>query len=141
MIELGDLTTLQLLEEHNRMNPLEPLKSWPDGDRKKLIDRLLVLREQEKKRKPSRTIKAAAYELLLEVDYKDHTDRSVGHSYAVILDKLHREFPESTTTDKCLRWYAVQLNADQAKVPWRPRRTPVRKVKPATSKDLKDLGL
>lgn len=39
------------------------------------------------------------------------------------------EFPDSSTTDKCLRWYAVQLNLDGAVMPWRPRRAPKRKEK------------
>jgi hypothetical protein len=141
MVELSGLTIVQLLEEHNRIAGVleqETLQGW-DKDRKVLIDKLLVMREQEKRRRPARTIKAAAYSMLLEVDYEDHNKRPVGHSYDVILARLQDEFPDSNTSDKCLRWYAVQLNADQAKVPFRPRRMPKRVKKVATDQDKKDI--
>lgn len=131
MEELSELTVVQLLEEHNRLvgdDQEKRLKGWK-GTTSELAIRVVALRDLDRKRRSARTIKSAAYELLLQTDYLDHTKRPVGHSYDVILDKLRTEFPDSSTTDKCLRWYAVQLNLDQAKMPWRPRRAPKKKAK------------
>lgn len=128
---LCGLTIVQLIEEYNRLvgdDEAHRIKKW-DNDKRKLAERVIELRDLERRRRSARTIKSAAYELLLQVDYPDHNKRPVGHSYDVILAKLHDEFPDSSTTDKCLRWYAVQLNLDQAKMPWRPRRAPKKKVK------------
>lgn len=127
---LSGLTVVQLIEEHNRLagDQVEHLKSWAD-EKSGLAKRVHDLRDAERKRRSARTIKSAAYELLLQVDYKDHSGRPVGHSYDTILASLKTEFPESETTDKCLRWYAVQLNLDGARMPWRPRRAPKRKPK------------
>lgn len=130
---LCGLTIIQLLEEHNRLagDQVPPLKKWPSEDKRGLAEKILALKDAERKKRSARTIKSAAYEHLLTVDYKDHSDRSVGLSYDNILAKLQEEFPDSSTTDKCLRWYAVQLNLDGAKMPWRPRRAPKRKEKAA----------
>lgn len=131
LLDLSGLTVVQLLEEHNRLvgpDETKHLKSW-----KKKSDELVALveglRAEERRRRGSRTIKTAAYEMLLAVDYQDHNLRAVGFSYDEILRRLRDEFPESDTTDKCLRWYAVKLNEDGAKLPWRPRRPPKRKKK------------
>lgn len=131
MEELSELTIVQLLEEHNRLSEEgQRLKGWSD-DKEELVAKVVSLREAHRKRQSGRTIKSAAYELLLKTDYLDHTQRPVGFSYDVVLDKLRDEFPESGTTDKCLRWYAVQLNLDNARMPWRPRRAPKKKAKAA----------
>ncbi len=50
------------------------------------------------------------------------TKRDTGLPYATILGRLQVEFPDATTTDKCLRWYQVKLNEHGLKVPFRPRR-------------------
>lgn len=126
---LCELTVVQLLEEHNRLADQDSqLKKWA-GDKKELAEKIVALKDAERKRRSARTIKAAAYELLLKVDYLDHSQRPVGLSYDRILKELKDEFPDGTTTDKCLRWYAVQLNLDGARMPWRPRRAPKRKEK------------
>ena len=128
---LCGLTIVQLLEEHNRLagDQVPHLKKWPSEDKEGLAKKILELKDAERKRRSARTIKSAAYELLLKVDYEDHSKRPVGLSYDAILAKLQDEFPDSQTTDKCLRWYAVQLNLDGARMPWRPRRAPKRKPK------------
>ncbi len=129
---LCGLTVVQLIEEHNRLvgdDPGKKLKAWKD-DKEPLAKRIIEMRDLERRKRSARTIKSAAYEHLLHEDYKDHTGRSVGYSYDVILEKLREEFPDGSTTDKCLRWYGVQLNLDNAKMPWRPRRAPKKKVKP-----------
>lgn len=131
---LSQLTVVQLLEEHNRLagdDPERRLKTWK-GTTAELAEKVVELRDLDRRRRSARTIKSAAYELLLKVDYLDHTTRPVGFSYDVILDKLREEFPDAGTTDKCLRWYAVQLNLDSARMPWRPRRAPKRKKPEAT---------
>lgn len=127
---LCGLTIVQLLEEHNRLaDQAGQLKKWPSDDKKGLAEKILELKDTERRRRSARTIKSAAYEWLLKVDYEDHSKRAVGFSYDHILGKLQEEFPDSSTTDKCLRWYAVQLNLDGAVMPWRPRRAPKRKEK------------
>jgi len=128
---LCGLTIVQLIEEHNRLvgdDQEKKIKTWKD-DKTVLAQKIVELRDLDRKRRSARTIKSAAYELLLQVDYPDHNQRPVGHSYDVILARLRDEFPDSSTTDKCLRWYAVQLNLDNARMPWRPRRAPKKKVK------------
>lgn len=41
----------------------------------------------------------------------DHPNaRSVGFAYEFILKQIHEEFPGSTTSLKCLRWYMTQIN-------------------------------
>lgn len=129
---LCGLTIVQLLEEHNRLagDAAPKLGKWPSDDKVGLATKIIELKDVERRRRSARTIKSAAYELLLKVDYADHSQRPVGFSYDAILAKLQDEFPDSSTTDKCLRWYAVQLNLDGAKMPWRPRRAPKRKPKP-----------
>jgi hypothetical protein len=126
---LCELTIVQLLEEHNRLagDQAPHLKKWPSEDKVGLATKIVELKDAERKKRSARTIKSAAYEHLLHTDYLDHSQRAVGFSYDVILAKLQEEFPDSSTTDKCLRWYAVQLNLDGAKMPWRPRRAPKRK--------------
>lgn len=128
---LCGLTIVQLLEEHNRLagDQAPRLTKWPSDDKAGLAKKIVEMRELERKRRSARTIKAAAYEWLLKEDYKDHAQRTVGFGYDRILEELRQEFPESETTDKCLRWYAVQLNLDGARMPWRPRRAPKRKKK------------
>jgi len=121
------LTIVQLLEEYHRLAPAD--ESPQTDDKKVIATRIVELRELERSRRSARTIKAAAYEWLLKVDYLDHAQRSVGFGYDRILEELSKEFPDSETTDKCLRWYAVQLNLDGAKMPWRPRRAPKRRPK------------
>ena len=125
---LCGLTVIQLLEEHNRLAGDQSLKKWT-GEKKELAEKIIELKDSERRKRSARTIKAAAYEWLLKVDYEDHSQRPVGFSYDHILAKLGDEFPDSSTTDKCLRWYAVQLNLDGARMPWRPRRAPKRKEK------------
>lgn len=131
MEELSELTIVQLLEEHNRLvgdDAERRLKGWK-GSKEDLVARVLELRDVDRRRRSARTVKSAAYELLLKVDYTDHNNRPVGLSYDVILQRLKEEFPDGETTDKCLRWYAVQLNQDNARMPWRPRRAPRKRVK------------
>lgn len=130
MDDLSGLTTVQLIEEHNRLVGSEEkhLKAWK-REKGELVALVQAMRDEDRRRRGSRTIKVAAYELLLATDYEDHTQRRVGFSYDEILRRLRAEFPECDTTDKCLRWYAVKLNEDGAKLPWRPRRPPKRRKK------------
>ena len=128
MTGLDDLTVVQLLEEYNRLSAEgDKLTGWKK-DKKTLAERVTKLRAD---RKPSaRPIKSAAYSLLLEVSYREPgTDRAVGLDYDEILRRVRDEFPGCSTTDKCLRWYAVRLNEEGVKLPYRPRRSP-RRAKP-----------
>lgn len=74
-----------------------------------------------------RTIKARSIELLMSraknedgSDVKDRDGRSIGLSYSDILAQLSVEFPESSTSPACLRWYVVHLRADATAegLPW-----------------------
>lgn len=126
-MDLTGLTIVQLLEEHNRLAPKDGRLSTWKGSKELLVERLEALRSAA--RRPQRTIKQASYEMLLLHDQDDHTGRSMGLSYEEILRRLREEFPDCETTDKCLRWYAVQLNTDGAKLPGRPRKPPARRKK------------
>lgn len=128
-MDFSGLTIVQLLEEHNRLsNPDGQLTKWT-GAKSLLAESVTNLRDAERKARAPRTIKQAAYGLLLAVESSDHTGRPVGLPYDEILARLRDEFPDSETTDKCLRWYAVQLNTDGAKMPLRPRKPPKRRKK------------
>jgi len=66
-----------------------------------------------------RHIKARSHELLFEKLQNDDGTPvlkdgrySVGHTYAHILDVLAEEFPESSTSVACLRWYVVHIRDD-----------------------------
>lgn len=91
-------------------------------------DVIELIRKQNYRLK--RFIRARSIELLQEVvDKKD--GRTVGRSYADILDILAVEFPEASTSAACLRWYVVHLwsEADEEGLPrpvmpqFRPRST------------------
>lgn len=136
-IDLSGLTAVQLIEEHNRLvDQKDHLTRWK-GAKDALAAKVATLRGEEKKKRHvvARTIKQAAYEHLLSVEVKDHTGRDIGFSYEEILGRLRDEFPDCDTTDKCLRWYAVQLNTDGAKLPWRPRKPPKRRKKDGPKPD------
>lgn len=75
------------------------------------------------------TIRKFALDLLCEVDYyedktkpsngenfvtSDHPQaRSVGYTYAAIIDKILDEFPKAGTSVACLRWYAVKIRGEE----------------------------
>lgn len=102
-------------------------------DRDELIE--LIRRQNHRL---GRHIKARSHELLLE-HVTDEAGNKVlkdgkyttGHTYQHILDVLAVEFPESSTSVACLRWYVVHMrsDADDEGLPWpdlpqwRPRST------------------
>lgn len=83
-----------------------------------------------------RFIRHRSIELLQEVVTTNEDNRTVGYSYADILDILAVEFPEGSTSAACLRWYVVHLwsEADEEGLP-RPKMPQLRprsvKRKPA----------
>ncbi len=92
-------------------------------------------------------IRPAVIELLSEAEYCERRDRkrgptnrlsaeqaarldrsalrSVGPSYADLLERLRARFPYAKTTAACLRWYAVQMRDGNARFPGAlPQRRP-----------------
>jgi len=123
---LEKMDTKDLLAEFNRLSE-KKLTGWK-GKKLDLATRVAKLRAAARPR--TRPIKAAAYELICAVAYiEPGTNRKIGYDYDEILRRIHAEFPGCSTTDKCLRWYAVQLQAD-AILPYRPRRSPKRSKAP-----------
>lgn len=89
------------------------------------LDLIELIRKQN--HRLGRTIKARSIELLMSrakaedgSDVKDRDGRSIGLSYSDILAQLAVEFPESSTSPACLRWYVVHLRADATAegLPW-----------------------
>lgn len=112
-----------------RMRPFDLEHDLPmDEDDEALefkLDLIELIRKQN--HRLGRTIKARSIELLMSraknedgSDVKDRDGRSVGLSYADILAQLSVEFPESSTSPACLRWYVVHLRADATAegLPW-----------------------
>lgn len=78
---------------------------------------------------PTRTVRAAALELLCHVAYYEDRNekpgddnrveegtqnaRSVGIPYDEIIRRIHVEFPDCQTSVACLRWYAVKVRAEE----------------------------
>lgn len=69
-----------------------------------------------------RFIRHRSIELLQSIVKTNEEGRTVGYSYAEILDLLAVEFPEASTSAACLRWYVVHLwsEADEEGLP-RPK--------------------
>lgn len=58
-------------------------------------------------------IKDVACQLLTAVRCIDPVDnRVVGYSYAAVLRRIAQLFPESTTSNACLRWYLVRIRQE-----------------------------
>lgn len=81
-------------------------------------------------KKPYRTIKEAAEDLLLQVSYVDVYGRKVGLTYKTILRKLHESFPKGSknwpglkTSLRSLQMIAYALNGSDRQMPVR-RRSP-----------------
>lgn len=78
-------------------------------------------------RRIGRTVRRRALELL-EARVKgtdglpmtDVDGRSIGLKYKEVLDIIHKEFPEASTSVACLRWYVVHLrmDANDLGIPW-----------------------
>ena len=64
------------------------------------------------------SIQDQAIKLMFEKTGKlDDRSRPLGHSYAVILDKIIAANPRANTTSKCLSWYASKLKSGKIKCP------------------------
>lgn len=106
------------------LDQCEALDASP-GTMETKLELIELIRKQN--HRLGRTIKARSIELLMSraknedgSDVKDRDGRSIGLSYADILAQLAVEFPESSTSPACLRWYVVHLRADATAegLPW-----------------------
>lgn len=81
-------------------------------------------RQKDKKREGGQVIRVVAEELLMRVVDHDEDKRPLGMPYADVLAEIHRQFPDSSTSVACLRWYAVRMRERNLRVPNRPRARP-----------------
>lgn len=70
----------------------------------------------------ARVIRVAAEELLLKKLGIGADGRPAGMPYDNILAELKQEFPESSTSISCLRWYATKMRERGEMLPARPRK-------------------
>lgn len=81
-------------------------------------------KQKDKKREGGQVIRVVAEELLMRVVDHDEDKRPLGMPYADVLAEIHRQFPGSSTSVACLRWYAVRMRERNLRVPNRPRARP-----------------
>ena len=104
---------------------LKPMEPVIDGDNLGRDHFIEAIRRQN--RRIGRTVRRRALELLEArvkgADGMPMTDvdgRSIGLKYKEVLDIIHEEFPEASTSVACLRWYVVHLrmDANDLGIPW-----------------------
>lgn len=127
--QMLELTASELIEIHNQTDPDNPITNPKWSKAKTALVDLIFEAGYETKPEPTRSIRAAALEMLCEVVYyedktirakkdnvvpKEHKNaRSVGVPYLEIIDRLKDEFPDCNTSPACLRWYAVKVRAGE----------------------------
>jgi hypothetical protein len=104
---------------------LQPMEVVVNGDNIGRDYFIEAIRRQN--RRLGRTVRRRALELL-EARVKgenglpmtDVDGRSIGLKYKEVLDIIHGEFPEASTSVACLRWYVVHLrmDANDLGIPW-----------------------
>ena len=101
---------------------MQPIEDVGSVTKEEVIE---LIRKQNHRLK--RHIRPRAEALLQEVVKTNEDNRTVGYSYAEILDILAVEFPEASTSAACLRWYVVHLwsEADEEGLP-RPKMPQIR---------------
>ncbi len=94
------------------MTPFHDVENMPTKEQ--VID---LIRKQNFRL--GRFIKRRSIELLQSIVRTNEDKRTVGYSYAEILELLAVEFPEASTSAACLRWYVVHLwsEADEEGLP------------------------
>ena len=153
MKDMKEMTGNELVDLYNGLDPETKLsKPWKQG-KDKLIDMIEAQRKEQSRakkkaarkaaaaarkqngleepedKKPERTIRIAALELMCQVQYyedkteksspdnrvpADHKNaRSVGLPYLDIIDLIKEEFPDAQTSVACLRWYAVKARVEE----------------------------
>lgn len=119
MSNFETMTITQLVDFHNSQKDAVALTGWK-GKKTDLIEKI---KEVVKKARGSVTIKSVSVELLTATAFQDEQGRNIGYDYDTILAKVLEDFPDASTTVKCLRWYATHLNKDpDIKMPIRPRK-------------------
>lgn len=101
---------------------MQPIEDPSSVTKEQVIE---LIRKQNHRLK--RHIRPRAEALLQEVVSTNEEGRTVGYSYADVLDILAREFPECSTSAAALRWYVVHLwsEADEEGLP-RPKMPQIR---------------
>lgn len=118
--DLYDMTNQQLVDHHNSLGPVKPLKQYK-GKKDDLILKIMEL--------APRTVREVALEHLCHTDFfenklkdpspdnqvkENHEQaRSVGLPYDRVIRLIQDEFPLCNTSVACLRWYAVKVRADE----------------------------
>lgn len=82
----------------------QPITDLSSTDKPAVIE---MIRKQNHRLK--RHIRPRAEALLQQVVSTNEDGRTVGYSYADVLDILAQEFPECSTSAAALRWYVVHL--------------------------------
>jgi predicted Zn-dependent protease len=98
---LATATSTQASSQDRALQPIDDLASVIKDDVIELI------RKQNHRLK--RHIRPRAEALLQQVVSTNEDGRTVGYSYADVLDILAQEFPECSTSAAALRWYVVHL--------------------------------
>lgn len=98
------LKTVSPLATATEMKPIELGEGRPPVTKEEVIE---LIRKQNFRLK--RFIRARSIELLQQVVRVNEDNRTVGYPYDEILNLLAVEFPESSTSAACLRWYVVHL--------------------------------
>lgn len=118
-----EMTSPQLVEHFNSLNPEKPMKSWK-GKKSVLIEKIAELTPAT-----DRTVRECALELLGFIAYYEDRAkspgpdnivdpdfpgaRSVGIPYNEVIDGIYEEFPACKTSIACLRWYSVKVRAGE----------------------------
>ena len=122
MSKFAEMTIKQLVEAHNSIEGVEPIANWK-GRKDLLVEKVVEAMKQARAKRGARTIREASEELLIAVAFTDDAGKPIGHPYDYILERVLEEFPDATTTVKCLRWYNTKLNSDpNVRMPVRPRK-------------------
>lgn len=67
----------------------------------------------------TKTIQSYSNSLLLKVVGKNEEGRLVGMSYDDVLILVKKEYPQGSTSKKCLQWYNSKLKGGDKEVPIR----------------------
>ncbi len=127
-------TTASLIERHNELATIlgrDHITAWKKK-KSLLAAHVKVMGREAAEKKPARTIRQAAIELLCHVDRHEDRDkpsgpdnfvdedykgaRSVGLPYDQIIRRIKEEFlplGKCETTVACLRWYAVKIRVEE----------------------------
>lgn len=126
---LNEMTIAQLVEKHNTLVAADAqIDKWK-GRKDLLVEKVAGVL---KATRGTKTIRSVSEALLIEV-VKTEDGKPIGRTYDDVLERVLAEFPDASTTVKCLRWYNTKLNSDtNVRMPVRPRKKVLKVEAPAT---------